>query len=231
MPNAQPDIEAQIARLEQTLEAERKAARRSTRVLAGASLLMLGAVSAVLFNGWSTLRTEWSEEHLAKSLSREMEHLGPMAVSELLVLSENLLPVFAQHGADQLESRSGMIEDQLATQLDALLADLQSDTRSRLFQAKQRIRRGTEQILLEQFPELSDPGERERMVSAFTACADEAINDSLEQFVQRYSHDVDAFATALGHFDMLGTEVPSDELQRQLIHLWLQAIDEKVMNS
>ncbi|RKY16116.1 MAG: hypothetical protein DRQ55_18690 [Planctomycetota bacterium] len=226
-----PSLDAEVERLQGILEAERRVTRGRARVLAGISLALLTAVSGVLLSQWSDLTDEWTEDRVQMSFSREMERLGPLAMDELLTLSEHLLPVFAQEGAEQLSDQGGSIRQVVGDELNSVMLELRRDLRRRLQQTQGRIRDGAEAMLLEQYPELADPAQRERLVSTFVAEADGALTGAIEEFVRRYSREVDAFAAALDHYDAAGPDRSTAELQRQLIHLWLLTIDDRIMNS
>jgi hypothetical protein len=224
-------LDAEVARLETILDAERQAARRRARVFAVFAVLLLAVVSGVVLGKWSDLSDEWTPENLEASLSREMERLGPVAMDELVEMGQHLVPVFMQQGADQFEGHADEIREAMSTEFDGLLADLRNDMRVRLEITRDRIRAGAEKMLLEQYPELADPEERTRLVTAFVAEADHALHTSIDDFVKRYAKEVDSFATVLGRFDAAGAEYSTPELQRKLIHLWLMAIDDRIMNS
>lgn len=233
MPSEQDltTLDAEVARLETILDAERRAARRRARVFAVFAVVLLAVVSGVVLGKWSELSDEWTPEKLEASLSREMGNLRPVAMDELVEMGQHLVPVFMQQGADQFENHADEIRKTMSSEFDGLLADLRNDMRLRLEITQDRIRIGAMQMLLEQYPELADPEERARLVSTFVAEADHALHTSIEDFVNRYAHEVDSFADVLGRFDAVGAEHSTPELQRKLIHHWLMAIDDRIMNS
>jgi len=223
-------LDDEVRRLEASLAAARDASRRRGRTLAALSAIVLACAGGFLYDAWSTVQHQWSNERLAKSLSREMETLGPMAVAEMVTMTEALLPVFTDEGRQQLERRQPEIEAVLNNQAAVFMDELREDTHARLLTTKARIQNGAGQLLISQYPDMTEE-RQELLVHLFVSSIDQQLNASVDDFVRRYSIEAQTLMDALYRFDVKGEGIPTQELQRQLVHLWLQAIDERIMNS
>jgi len=229
-PNVGERLEAEIQRLEEALELQRVATQKRSRTLMIVSAAVALVVTGILFSSYRTVRNAWTEENFTRSLAREAERLTPMAVAELMILGENLLPVYAAASKEQLARSGSVIERALADELDAFLVAINHDAHERLVETGEQIRAGATQELETMFPSMGDPAKREEFVLAFTAAADHAFQEGMQDFLDRYTSDIERFSDSLAHFDMVGSDSSTLDLKKRLVHLWLQAIDERVMS-
>lgn len=222
------DLDAEIDSLEQTLDretaVERKASLAVFFVTAAISVVVLAFVVVNYFH----FKTEWTAEKFSGSLRRELDELKPDAVEQLNALGENLLPIYAAESRKQFERLGPVMAERLIEQVNHLGTDLQRDMHERLAASEQRIRERTQEAIFEGYPDLKRDTIRDRLTASFRSITEDAIADALADFKDRFSVDLAKVSRSVDNFAAQDTGVPTIELQKRFLSLWLKQLDQEI---
>lgn len=227
--------EETVARLERDLKVleaarhrELSAERRTQAVAWSMACSIVVIVGGFLFANYRHFRREWAEERLGASMRREMNTLNDRAVGELQLLGSNLLPVYAEEGRRQFETLAPEISGLLQEQVRSFGVDMQSDVRALLYDSEARLRARTSDLLMGEFPTLSDPSHEAVVYESLRRTTERAITGAITDFDERFSADAMALEVAIADFDVSDTDEPTVELQKRFIRSWLSLLDKEI---
>jgi hypothetical protein len=217
----------ELSSLEEARVVEATADRRTmVATVLLSSLIGLILIGFLLVN-FFYFNEEWTEEKFSKSLNRELEEISPMVSLELEELGKNLAPVFAQESRKQFPEMAPLLAEKIGEELQKFTDEFQAEIISKLNRSGERLKTDMLQSVLQCYPDLVDEREQEKLIQQFRITTDEAMTAAIVNFQDRFSVDVaDLRATV---FNVPETDVPTMELQKRFIRLWLQLLDEEIM--
>lgn len=223
------ELQAEVRRLEESFEADRQLGRRMNRILLVISVALSGMIITFFLVNYLNLSSKWTQERFRTSLRQEMVELSPAAAHELNLLGRELLPVYAEESRKQLLAMGPEIARELEAQLDELTQELLLSVHRQMQESQEKVLEGSERMLSESFPSLSDAESRERIEKRFREVVENALATSISRFEKRFAKDVDLVRETLLRFDISDTEESTVDLQKKFIHLWLQVLDQEIM--
>jgi hypothetical protein len=224
------DLAGEVERLEKALTNEVEAAHRSSKATLTIAFALAVVVLGFIGFTYVKLSSEWTREKFAQSLGREMAELKPHALREVSILGQGLLPVYAEEGKKQLAEMGPEIAERCQEELDKLSGDLLVAVHQRLRQAENRILAETENALFQSYPGLKDKVQVEEMRKAFHARIETTMANALTDFETRFRPHVEALQKTILEFDVTDNGLDEVELQKRLIHNWLQLLDQEIMS-
>jgi hypothetical protein len=228
--NHTPSIQG-VEDLAASIAEERAEARRTSRVLIGVTTAMLLICGGSVFSMLSHVRSEWTEDRVARSLEREAEAIAPQVADQLAAMAGELAPVYGSEAGRQYQSMAPQIRRRVVEELDRFVLDVVANTRNRVNDSEERIRALTLQAVNEVYPELDTPEEKARFVQMVSDTAIAALHGRMKAFQERVSMDTGRLREAIVNFRVHDEGLPTIELQRRFLHLWLMIIDEELMRS
>ena len=222
-------LDSEIQELEQAIKANASVARRTSRVSLGIGVGVIIVIAGFAVLNFVHLKSEMTRKNFSKSLSIEMASMSPLAVAELQKLGQELLPVYAGELKRQLETSWPTVQETLELEMQALTGGLLTHLHSTLAESEQRVLKSVETQVLTCYPSLASEKTQEELRKRLDALCQTAVTNSLERFDSLYSRDLKRVEGTLLKFDVSdSTESPRD-LQKKFIHLWLQLLDQEVM--
>ncbi len=228
-PNELKHLEAEILELEEAIHANARAAKRAARTSLGIGMAIIVVIIGFLAMNFAHLRSAMTQEKFARSLSKEISELSPTALREIHQLGQDLLPVFASELKKQVEAAWPEVAIKLDLELRDLGGNLLADTHHILSESEGRVLASVESSMFECYPQLNDPVHRQDLERRIHGICEVATTRSLEVFDDLFSRDIARMQESLARFDLTDTHETPDDLHKKFIHLWLQLLDQEVM--
>ena len=222
-------LEGEVKRLEELLRQETVMVHRATRLSTLVTVSLGTLVLLFLVINFFNFRAVFTEENLSRSLEQEMRELSPTAVQQLKVLGEDVVPVYAEETRKQLNAMGPEMLKRFHDEVDQLCAAVLSKADKRLREANDVVLADTEELLFQNLPTLRDPAEREELGRRFRVLVKDSVIKSVGEFNGRLLEHVQAVEKTLWEFDLTGANVSPLVLQKRFIHLWLQLLDQEIM--
>jgi len=226
-----PSFEGNVEDLATSIAQERAEARRTSRTLMGVTAAMLIICGSSVFSMLSHVRSEWSEDKVARSLEREAEAIAPQVADQLSAMVGELVPVYGTEAARQYQSLAPQLRRRVLEELDRFVLDVVANTKNRATDSEERIRAVTLQAVNEVYPELDSPEEKAAFVQMVSDTAIAALHNRMKEFQERVSMDTGRLRESIVNFQVNDEGMPTIELQKRFLHLWLMIIDEELMRS
>lgn len=222
-------LEFEVRRLEEAFQATNRAMKRvSTASLAIGAGLFIVITTFVLIN-YFKFRSEMTEDKLARSLEKQLIELSPTALKEAHRLGTDLLPVYAAELKQQVEAAAPQIATKIEEEMDQLVANVLATTHDALLKSEKRVLEKTQHVVFDAYPQLKDPKEQAALTAELHATCDEAVGKAILHFDSLFTKDVDRLQKVILSFNVTDTNEPTVELHKRFIHLWLQLLDQEIM--
>jgi len=221
-------LEAQLIRLEQSLDEQNRLERRASRAVFLLSAVLTLVMLAFLGVNYAHLRSEWTEEKFSKSLDQELQELHPAAMLELKALGEHLLPVYADESRRQLTKLGPHISQALVTSLDRLAKDLRTQGHERLLASHKRVSNKIYDTIFTCFPGLRSESEQRQLEESFRRTTKEAVSDAIGGFQEKYTKEINEVQDHLESYAVADSNLSNFELQKRFLSLWLQLLDTEI---
>jgi hypothetical protein len=222
-------LEAEVLQLEDAIQANNSALKRAARTSIGLGLALLVVIVCFLFLNLAHLRGEMTQEKLTRSLSQELTEVSPLALRELNQLGQELLPIFIAEFRKQLETAWPDVAQRVQDELNRLSDNLFAEAHELVSASEHRILESTSKALFDCYPQLNDQKHRNALEQRIHGICEEAIVQSLQTFDSLFSRDVARVESALLQFDVTDNHESPADLQKRFIHLWLQLLDQELM--
>ena len=223
------ELNADMQRLEEAMKAERTMERRTTKTTMVITVGLCLTICAFLLANYINLSNNWAAENFKASLQKEITELSPTAMYELNMLGKELLPVYAQEGRKQLMALAPDITQMCHEQLDMLSGDLMKSVHDKMHASQESVLEKVEAVIHSCYPSLHDPAQREVLENRFRMITEDALAASVVSFERKFSKDVTNVREALFRMDVSDTGESTVDLQKKFIHLWLQVLDQEMM--
>ncbi len=220
---------AEIRQLEGSIVESRQALKRSSRTAVVISLLLCLTVSVFLLLNYVTLSTSWASENFSTSMQQELEDFGPVLVSEINQLGQEILPTLAREGRIGLSERGPELTDAVQTQLGLFQTDLHATLHSELERLQLRVTDRALREIYANFPTLSSDSQQKQLAQRFRTTMESALIDGLLQVENSFAADVSRVQESLLQLDLTDRETDTTELQKRFLQLWLQLLDQEIM--
>ena len=222
-------LEFEVRRLEEAFLATNRAMRRvSTASLAVAGTLLVVITTFLLINFFK-FRSELTQEKLARSLEKQLVELSPTALKEVHRLGIDLLPIYAAELKRQVEVSGPQIAIKIHEEVDHLVSNVLATTHDSLMKSEKRVLDRTEQVVFENYPQLKDPREQAAVTAELHATCEEAVGKAIAHFDALFTKDVERLHKVILSFNVTDTHEPTVDLHKRFIHLWLQLLDQEIM--
>ncbi len=222
-------LDSEIQELEQAIKANASLARQTSRLSLGIGVGVIIVIAGFAVLNFVHLKSEMTRKNFSKSLSVEMASMSPLAVAELQKLGQELLPVYAEELKKQLETSWPTVQETLEKEMQALTGGLLTHLHSTLEESEHRVLKSVETQVLTCYPSLASEKTQEELRKRLDAICQKAVTNSLERFDSLYSRDVKRVEGALLKFDVSDSIESPRDLQKKFIHLWLQLLDQEIM--
>lgn len=222
-------LEAEVQRLEASMEAERLAAKRASRLTLGFAAVIASVVLVFLAINYLRVRSELTPEKLTRSLEQEMHEFGPTALREMNILGQDLLPVYAAEWKLQLEAAWPEIATRVQAEFGKLARNLAERTHDQLAACEGRLLARLTDVVVRTNPDLASPTRRAEIERRIHAACDTALERALLDFDGLFSRDVARLEDTILGFDVSDGEESKVDLQKKFLHLWLRLLDEEIM--
>ena len=223
------DLQAEIRALEEKLHAEGRATQRVQRTsLVVAAVLGVVLLTFLLIN-YVRIRSELTAEKFTRSIEKELQEVGPVAIKEISRLGEDLMPVYFAEWKSQLQAAWPDISSKMETELLTLGSNITTRINQHFTESENRILESTEQVLGENFPELKDPKKLAELDRRLHATCDQALEKVLLHFDRQFAGDVAQLQEEIFRFDVSDKGETPIDLQKKFLHLWLQLLDQEIM--
>jgi len=222
-------LDAEIRQLEKLVHNEGVAVRRS-----GSAPLLVSAVLATIILVFLVINYVWfssqlTPQKLTASLEKELVEVSPAAMRQVTILGQDLLPVYADEWKKQMQAAWPQVAAKLEAEVVHLGDDVLFAVHRTLAETEARVLAETEKSIHAAYPDLNDPSQREEIAARLHAACDEALAKSLGDFDALFSKDVRKIEDLLLRFDVTDTNESTVDLQKKAIHLWLQLLDQEIM--
>ena len=223
------DLQAEIRALEEKLQAEGRATQQSQRT----SLLVAAVLGVVLLTflviNYVRVRSELTAEKFTRSIEKELQEVGPVAIKEISRLGEDLMPIYFAEWKRQFQAAWPDISSKMEAELLKLGSNLTTRINQYFTESESRVLQSTEQVLAENFPELKDPAKQAELDRRLHATCDQALERVLLDFDKQFSGDVARLQDEIFKFDVSDKGETPVDLQKKFLHLWLQLLDQEIM--
>lgn len=222
-------LDVEITRLQDTLLAEQESSLRTRRVPLVISLVLLAIVLCFVTVNYLKIRSELTSEKLGRSLEKELREVSPTAFKEFDLLGKDLFPVYAAEWKKQLQASWPEISRKFQAELNKFDEILLGRIHKLLDESERRVLGKTEAVLFENYPQLKDEEMRIEVEKKLHTICDQALTKSLLDFDSLFTKDVNALQEVLLKFDVTDTNETTVDLQKKFLHLWLQLLDQEIM--
>ena len=222
-------IEQEVKNLEDLLTRELSRSQRTARHLSIVTFVLVALIVGFVLINFFNFRSAYTEEKFSRSLQAEMQELTPLAMRELKVLGKTVLPVYAKQMRTQLADMGPEIAKRFESELDQLGTTIVADVHTSLGAAQERVLASTEQTVFESYPDLNDKTKREALALKLHAATDEPVTKVIGKFVDRFGKHVAKAQEAVLRFDVSDSHETPADLQKKFIHLWIQLLDQEIM--
>jgi hypothetical protein len=222
-------LEAEVRQLEEATAAGNLASRQTSRSAMGVTSALALTISVFLLANYFNLRSAWTREKFQQSLAEELGELSPKAAEEARLLGRALLPVYATEGRKQLQELAPEISSRSEEELLRLNNDLLATVHDKLLASQRRLLQAAEKMVFDSYPGLRDPAARAELEQRLRSVTEDAIEQALVDFDRRFSEQVRSLQEAILKFDVADGDESVVDLQKRFIHIWLQLLDQEIM--
>ncbi len=222
-------LEEEVQILEDLVAQDALLARRASRNSTIVSLSLCFVIFVFVAANAVNIAMEFTEERIADSLEAELREFSPVAIRELKILGQDVFPVYAQEVRDQLTELQPIIFERFATELDQLSIELLASVHRHLDEVQQRVLADTEKALVESFPSLASESMREKLRRRLRDTTENAVASTIGDFNRRFGSHLKRVEEALWDLDLADSDETPVELQKKFVHLWLQLLDQEIM--
>jgi len=215
-----------VGRLEDSLSGELAAERSASWTTRSIVAVVLTVVGTFVLVNYLHFKNEWTQENVTRSLQTQWEELKPAALAELQTLGRNVAPAYGDEFRKQLPEMAPEVGHALHQQTDRFAEDLRADATEGLKTSMSRTVGYTVEKLFESFPSMQNAAEKEKVTQRFEEVLDESISDAIVHFNGRFASDASAFQESV--LDVPRTNVPTRDLVKRFVRLWVQWLDEGI---
>ncbi|MBI4606866.1 MAG: hypothetical protein HY721_33290 [Planctomycetes bacterium] len=222
-------LETQVIELENAIRESARATKRAASVSVVSAVALVAIILAFLAINFSRVRAEMTEEKLTRSLTRELGELSPLLLNELTRLGQDLLPIYGDEVKTQLEKAWPGLEAKLQSELNELGSSATEHLETALRDSEQRVLQAAENAVMECYPETGDPEKRKDIEERLHMVCEQTLGRTLHGFETLFSKDVHRLQDTVFRFDLTDSGESVGDLQKKFIRLWLQLLDQEVM--
>ena len=222
-------LEEEVQILEDLVAQDVRLARRAGRNSTIVSLSLCFVVFVFVAANAVNIAMEFTEERIADSLEIELREFSPVAIRELKILGQDVFPVYAQEARDQLTELRPIIFERFAVELDQLSIELLENVHRHLNEVQQRVLADTEKALLESFPSLASESLRGKLRRHLQDTTENVVASTIGDFDRRFGAHLKRIEETLWNLDLADSDESPVELQKKFVHLWLQLLDQEIM--
>ncbi len=222
-------LEDDVKEVENLLHQETLLAQRAGRLSAAVTVSLVVVVLSFVAVNFFNIRNAFTEEKLSRSLEKEMRELSPTAMWQIEELGRDVVPVYAAETRKQLSQMAPEILKRFHQELDQLSGDVLSGVDKRLRDAQAKVLVETEERLFAAIPSLKDPSQREELKKRLKSHVEVAVSKTLGRFNERFAKHVESIEENLLKLESVDPNVSPLDLQKRFIHLWLQLLDQEIM--
>lgn len=226
---AQQKLQEDITQMEELLRREEMDSQRSARWFTTLTIALLLIVVGFVAANYLWIRHEFTEENLTRSLEKEMREFSPAAMRELGILGEHLLPVYASETRKQIIDMGPAMAGRFKAEIDQLGNDILVDVQQKLDRGQTRVLARLEKTLFDSYPSLHDPKRREAITENFRNSTERSLLRAIGSFHVRFAPHVDRIREAIEQIDVSDTGESELALQKKFLRLWLQLLDQEIM--
>lgn len=222
-------FEREVRRLEESLGSARAAAERAhrTSLVMGACIALI--VGTFLLLNYLNFRAELTTEKLAASIQHQLREVSPAAFREFGQLGQELLPVYASEWQQQFQAAWPAIKEKLDAEMTLLANNAVTRVDSHLNACEQRVLDETRRVLVSNFPEFEDPKAQEIMTARIQEVCEGSFTKALDDFNTLFVNDMTRVQRAIAEFELPEIQASTIDLQKKFLHLWLQIVDQEIM--
>jgi hypothetical protein len=222
-------LEGEVRRLEQSLEAARAASRAAQRIAILIGTAMATLVGGFLLINYFNFRAEFTPEKVKASIAQELRDVSPAALREFGQLGQELLPVYTEELKRQFQAAWPSIKDKVDNEVTLLAEHATTRIDRRMTDAEGRVIDTSQALMQKHYPELADPKVQETVTRRVHEVCDGSLQKALDGFNALFARDMRRVQHALLQFEFPPSSVPTVELQKKFLHLWLQLLDQEIM--
>lgn len=222
-------FEVEVLELESAIRQIGLNSKRTARASVLTAVSILAIVVAFTLVNYSRVSAEMTEEKFARSLTKEMGEIAPLVLNEMNRLGRDLLPVYAEELKSQIESSWPEISARVEQELNEVGSRVFEETHELLYETEERILRTAEDELFACYPGLKDPERRDNLQERLHNICEQTLANSIYNFEQQFTKDVHRLQATVFQFDVADADQSTADLQKQFVHLWLQLLDQEVM--
>lgn len=195
-------------------------------------LLLALAVIAVIVGGLWRLRHQYRPAAVGPHVERQVSAMAPVLLDSLLRVGGDALPVYIDLASRELPEVWPQVERGLAREMADFPETAQRHLEASLHTALEESARRLRDRLEAEFPGLLEPEMLTRIENELTSMLEEEGQQAIEQFVIRYSDDLDTLVAALGDFVPNRFQLYDDDdaLAAYYLHLWITLLDYELMD-
>lgn len=204
--------------------------RRVTRISLVITLTILSIFGIFATINISRLRTELTHEKLTQSMRSQLFELQPKALEELRTLGSEIAPVYAAELQTQARAKSPQISRRITNELEHLISDILARTQARLRTTEERVLESCAKSITIAYPEISsDKVAQQRLTQRIREVTEGSILSSVSGFDGLFAPDLKRFQETLLLFPLNDTNESKADLQKRFLRLWLQLLDQEIM--
>ncbi len=222
-------LEGEVRRLEEGLSATRAAARHTQRTSLVIGTAMATVIVGFLLVNYFNFRAEFTPEKLKASIEQELKEVSQAALREFGQLGQELLPVYAEEWKKQFQAAWPTIKQNVANEITLLADHATTRIDRRLTESERRVLDKSRALLAEHYPQLNDPKTQDAVTRRIHEICDGSLQQALDDFNVLFAKDMQRVQDAIVLFDYPDSHVPTTELQKKFLHLWLQLLDQEIM--
>ncbi len=222
-------LQSEVKRLEEMIRAESQANQRVSRIPLAVSAVLVLLLSCFLLINYFKVRSELTPERLGKSLREELLEVSPKALREFNILGKDLLPVYVEEWQKQIQAAWPEISKKLDDEIGKIGDNVTRNVDTLLSESEERVLRKTEKVMLDNFPQLKDPEQSKEVERRLHELCDTSLTKAILHFDRLFSRDVASLEEALLKFNVADTHETKVDLEKKFLHLWLQLLDQEIM--
>jgi len=228
-PSELKQLESEVKRLEEMIQAEGLAHQKVSRVPLAVSAVLVLLLLCFLLVNYFKVRSELTPERISKSLQAELREVSAPALREFNLLGKDVLPVYVAEWQKQIQASWPQISKKLDEEVGKIGENVTHTVDTLLTESEDRVLARTEQILSENFPQLKDTEETKKIDRRLHELCDTALAKAILNFDRLFSKDVTSLQEALLKFEVTDSHETRVDLEKKFLHLWLQLLDQEIM--